>query len=195
MLDKGDINQRQFDWAVGQKLRLKPGELYTRIREPYFFSYVRDQLIAKYGANTVRSGGLKVYTTIVPRYQRAAVKSIRDTLYYRTDPASAVVAIDPATGAIKAMTGVIPGRTKNEFNLAAQARRQAGSTFKTFVLTTAVSQGINPADASFISAPFHYEPNSSTPAWDVSTYDHSYNGDITVESRRRFARTTRSTPS
>ena len=135
MLDNHDINQGAFDWAVSQGLRLKPGQLYTRIREPYFFSYVRDQLIARYGANTVRSGGLKVYTTIVPRYQAAAVKAIRDTLYYRTDPASALVAIDPATGAIKAMTGVIPCKAKNEFNLAAQARRQAGSTFKTFVLT------------------------------------------------------------
>ncbi len=181
MLDNHDINRGAYDWAVSQGLRLKPGELYTRIREPYFFSYVRDQLIDKYGANTVRSGGLKVYTTIVPRYQAAAVKAIRDTLYYRTDPASALVAIDPATGAIKAMTGVIPGKAKNEFNLAAQARRQAGSTFKTFVLTTAVSQGIDPSSATFVSAPFHYEPNSSIPAWDVSTYDHSYSGDITVE--------------
>ena len=181
LLDNHDINRGAYDWAVSQGLRLKPGELYTRIREPYFFSYVRDQLIDKYGANTVRSGGLKVYTTIVPRYQAAAVKAIRDTLYYRTDPASALVAIDPATGAIKAMTGVIPGKAKNEFNLAAQARRQAGSTFKTFVLTTAVAQGIDPSSASFVSAPFHYEPNSSIPAWDVSTYDHSYSGDITVE--------------
>ena len=144
LLDNQDINQGQFNWAVNQGLRLKPGELYSRIREPYFFSFVRDQLIAKYGANTVRSGGLKVYTTIVPRYQRAAVKSIRDTLYYRTDPASALVAIDPKTGAIEAMTGVIPGKSKNEFNLAAQARRQAGSTFKTFVLTTAVRRGSTP---------------------------------------------------
>ena len=112
MLDNHDINPGAYDWAVSQGLRLKPGQLYTRIREPYFFSYVRDQLIDRYGANTVRSGGLKVYTTIVPRYQAAAVKAIRDTLYYRTDPASALVAIDPATGAIKAMTGVIPGKAQ-----------------------------------------------------------------------------------
>ena len=44
-----------------------------------------------------------------------------------------------------------------------------------------MSQGIDPSSASFVSAPFHYEPNSSIPAWDVSTYDHSYSGDITVE--------------
>ena len=48
----------------------RPGRLYTRIREPYFFSYVREELIKEYGATTVRSGGLKVYTTIDRRFQR-----------------------------------------------------------------------------------------------------------------------------
>ena len=38
-------------WAVKRRLGLKPGKLYTTIREPYFFSYVRDQLIAEYGAS------------------------------------------------------------------------------------------------------------------------------------------------
>ena len=53
------------------------GRLYTEIREPYFFGYVRDQLIKRYGSETVRSGGLKVYTTIVPAWQRAAQDAIR----------------------------------------------------------------------------------------------------------------------
>ena len=48
----------------------QPGQLYTQIKEPYFFSYVRDQLIAKYGVQTVQSGGLRVYTTIDPAFQR-----------------------------------------------------------------------------------------------------------------------------
>ena len=69
MLNEGYIKRDQYDWAVNQGLRLKAGKLYTTIREPYFFSYVRDQLIAEYGAATVRSGGLKVYTTIDPRFQ------------------------------------------------------------------------------------------------------------------------------
>ena len=50
--------------------------LYSRIREPYFFGYVRDRLIEAYGAEQVRSGGLSVYTTIVPRYQRLAERAI-----------------------------------------------------------------------------------------------------------------------
>ena len=106
---------------------------------------MRDQLIATYGVQTVQSGGLRVYTTIDPAFQRAAQKAIKDTLYLKDDPAAAVVSINPANGAIRAMTSVYPGRTKNQFNLVAQARRQAGSTFKTFVLTQAVSMGMNPA--------------------------------------------------
>jgi penicillin-binding protein 1A len=183
MRDYGDITQAQYATAVAQKnLLLRPGRLYTRIREPYFFSYVRDQLIEEYGANTVRTGGLRVYTTINPRLQVAARKAIRDTLYLRNDPAAAVVSINPASGAIRAMTAVTPGRYGNQFNLVAQARRQPGSTFKTFVLTAAINEGMNPDTTYYTSAPFHYQPDPYTKAWDVQTYDHSYSGSISVHS-------------
>jgi penicillin-binding protein 1A len=179
----GYISAAQLQRALATRvLGLRPGKLYTQIREPYFFSYVRDQLIAEYGSNTVRSGGLRVYTTINPRLQRAAAKAIRDTLYLRNDPAAAIVSINPANGAIRAMTAVTPGRTGNQFNLVAQARRQPGSTFKTFVLTAAIEQGMNPDSTYYTSAPFHYQPDPYTPAWDVSTYDHSYSGTISVTS-------------
>jgi penicillin-binding protein 1A len=183
MRDYGDINEQQYRQALAQRdLRLKPGKLYTRIREPYFFSYVRDQLIAEYGSSTVRSGGLRVYTTIYPRLQRAAVKAIKDTLYLRDDPAAAIVSINPADGAIRAMTAVTPGRTGNQFNLVAQARRQPGSTFKTFVLAAAIEQGMNPNSTYYVSAPFRYQPDPYTPAWEVSTYGEDYSGSISVTS-------------
>jgi penicillin-binding protein 1A len=183
MRDYGDITQAQYETAVRQRdLMLRPGRLYTRIREPYFFSYVRDQLLEEYGANTVRTGGLRVYTTINPRLQVAARKAITDTLYLHNDPAAAVVSINPASGAIRAMTAVTPGRTGNQFNLVAQARRQPGSTFKTFVLTAAIKEGMNPDTTYYTSSPFHYQPDPYTPAWDVQTYDHSYSGSISVTS-------------
>jgi penicillin-binding protein 1A len=183
MHEYGYISVAQLQRALASRvLGLRPGKLYTQIREPYFFSYVRDQLIAEYGSNTVRSGGLRVYTTINPRLQRAAAKAIRDTLYLRNDPAAAIVSINPANGAIRAMTAVTPGRTGNQFNLVAQARRQPGSTFKTFVLTAAIEQGMNPDSTYYTSAPFHYQPDPYTPAWDVSTYDHSYSGTLSVTS-------------
>jgi penicillin-binding protein 1A len=179
----GYISQGQYQHAVAQRnLKLKPGRLYTRIREPYFFSYVRDQLISEYGANTVRSGGLRVYTTINPFLQVAARKAIIETLDLRSDPAAAVVSINPANGAIRAMTAVTPGRKGNQFNLASQARRQPGSTFKTIVLTAAINEGMNPDSTYYTSAPFHYQPDPYTPAWDVQTYDHTYAGSISVHS-------------
>jgi len=183
MLVAGDITSQQYATAVRDRnLHLHAGKRYTHIREPYFFGYVEDQLQQEYGANTVRSGGLKVYTTINPALQRAARAAITHVLDLSTDPASAIVSIDPRTGAIRAMVAVTPGKKGNQFNFVTSARRQPGSTFKTVALTTAVSLGMNPFTTSYLSAPLHYQPDPlcdpSTPgcAWDVQTYEHAYAG-------------------
>jgi penicillin-binding protein 1A len=110
--------------------------------------------------------------------------AINQTLTEPTDPAAAVVSIDPRTGAIRAMAAVIPSRRgkRNEFNLLSQARRQPGSTFKTFVLAAAVADGIDPESAYYVSAPFTYRPVDEGSCddgggwWCVKTYDSSYYG-------------------
>jgi penicillin-binding protein 1A len=180
MLSAHYINRAQHDEAVASPLELTRGHIYTRIREPFFFSYVREELIAKYGANTVRGGGLKVYTTIVPRFQKLAARAIKQTLYYPNDPAAAIVSINPKNGAIRAMTAVTPGKKRTQFNLAAQGRRQAGSSFKPFVLTEAIREGINPDSTMYLSAPFHWQPDPYSEPWDVSTYGGDYAGPSTI---------------
>ncbi|HXF97357.1 MAG TPA: PBP1A family penicillin-binding protein [Gaiellaceae bacterium] len=187
MLETGKIDGARFRRALRADLGLRPGRLYSEIREPYFFGYVRDELIRAYGAATVRSGGLRVYTTIFPRYQRFAERAIRETLTEPSDPASALVAIEPGTGAIRAMTAVIPNRPRNEFNLLSQARRQPGSTFKTFVLAAAVEQGINPDSTYYVSAPFVYRPHPAGSCedgswWCVKTYANDYYGWSSIRS-------------
>ena len=182
MLDSKDISRTQYKKAVATPIVLKRGNIYKNIKEPYFFDYVTDQLVKEYGTETVQSGGLKVYTTINPRMQRLARKAIRDNLYYSSDPASAVIAIDPRTGAIKAMTGIIPGKRNNQFNLASQARRQPGSTFKMFVLASAIAQGMNPYTTYYTSAPFTYQPDPGSAPWSVHTYSNTYAGTISVAS-------------
>ena len=107
MLVNGSITSSQFARAdAPTSLELKPGKRFVRIREPYFFSYVEDLLQQEYGSNTVREGGLKVYTTINPALQRAATAAISHVLTEPTDPAAAVVSIDPRTGAIRAMAAI-----------------------------------------------------------------------------------------
>jgi penicillin-binding protein 1A len=188
MLSNGYITATQYADAVADRhLHLKAGRLYTRIREPYFFSYVRDELQKQYGSNTVRTGGLRVYTTIDPRLQRLALQAIKRTLYSSSDPAAAIVAINPANGAIRSMTEVSPGNPKNQVNFASSARRQPGSTFKMFVLATAISEGISPS-TTYLSAPFKYDPSETgscdtnpPTAWCPQTYDHTYVGATSIE--------------
>jgi penicillin-binding protein 1A len=188
MLETGAISRDRHALAVSSKLRLRRGSaLYSEIREPYFFGYVRDRLIEVYGAEQVRYGGLRVYTTIRPQYQRQAEDAIRRTLTYRSDPAAALISISPRTGAIRAMAAVIPDQPKNEFNLLSQARRGPGSTFKTFVLASAVEMGINPDSTYYVSAPFTYKTRSNGNCddgswWCVHTYDNSYSGWSSIRS-------------
>jgi penicillin-binding protein 1A len=189
MLVNKDITSSEFVRAKARtNLGLEPGKRFIRIREPYFFSYVEDLLQQEYGSNTVREGGLKVYTTINPALQRAATSAIQSVLYERTDPAAAIVSIDPRTGAIKAMTAVTPGRRGNQFNFVTSARRQPGSTFKTIALTAAVARGMDPFTTTYLSAPFHYQPDSTCNpadpncAWNVSTFEHTYHGVESVAS-------------
>jgi penicillin-binding protein 1A len=180
LLEEGEIDQAEHDRLVDTGLGLRRGELYTKIREPYFFGYVRDLLIRKYGVTKVRNGGLEVHTTIDPRFQKLAKKAIKANLYYETDPASALVSINPKNGAIRAMAAVAPGKKQLQFNLAEQGRRQAGSSFKTFVLAEAIKQGINPDSTRYLSAPFTWQPDPLSEPWEVSTYDHSYSGVSTI---------------
>src|SRR4051794_13018595 len=181
MFTTGVINRRQHRAAVRQRMILKPGSIYQHIQQPYFFTYVTEELQRVYGTNTVREGGLRVYTTIQPRLQRNAKKAITDTLYLRDDPAAAIVSIEPGTGAIRAMTAVIPGNTKNQFNIAAQSARQAGSTFKALVLAAAIEKGANPDSTYYTSAPFTCTSGpwcegdyKAGKPWEVTTYGHSY---------------------
>ena len=100
------------------------------------------------------------------------------------------------------MTAVIPGNKNNQFNLAAQSARQAGSTFKTFVLAAAIEKGIDPDTTYYTSAPFtcttgpwcvgDYEAGKP---WTVHTYEHTYAGSISITERDPPAPTTPSTRS
>jgi penicillin-binding protein 1A len=161
----------------GLGLRLSDG--YFKHRQPYFFDYVENRLIEKYGVNTVRRGGLEVHTTIDPGLQRVGLDAMRSSLPYSTDPASALVSIDPRNGDIRAMVSSTH-YAQSQFNLAAQGHRQPGSTFKAFVLATAIKQGIDPYSTYYTSKPLDLNlPHWGH--WEVHTADEGYQGTINLQ--------------
>ncbi|MDP9243687.1 MAG: penicillin-binding protein, partial [Chloroflexota bacterium] len=141
MQKQGYISLGDSQQASQAGLGLHRGYRYETIREPYFFDYVTQQLIDRYGVNTVRRGGLKVYTTINPALQQAAHNAILAHDY--GGPSRALVSIDPSNGHIVAMASSSTYSQSN-FNLAADAHRQPGSSFKPYVLTAAIRQGMDP---------------------------------------------------
>ncbi|MFL6039096.1 MAG: transglycosylase domain-containing protein, partial [Gaiellaceae bacterium] len=153
MLAQGEITQRDLRQAMRERVP-RPEDVRLPGIEgpaPYFVNYVKQQLIEKYGTRKVFGGGLNVQTTIDLRLQKLARAAIQSVLREPNGPSAALVAVRPRTGEILAMYGGDNFR-QSQFNLAVQGERQPGSSFKPFVLATALKEGISPA-TTFPSKP------------------------------------------
>jgi penicillin-binding protein 1A len=145
MREQGRLTQLELFNATREALPapddVQPPQVRTKA--PYFTTWVRQQLVDRYGARRAFEGGLRVETTLDLELQDAAEKAVNAHLANPDGPAAAVVAIDNDTGEVRAMVG---GRDYNErpFNLATQGQRQPGSAFKPFILATALRNGIGP---------------------------------------------------
>ncbi len=146
----GYISAAQEAEAAAEPIGLENTRYYSTRRENYFFDYVRGELIKTYGAAKVRAGGLRVKTTIDLRLQKLARATIKKRLAAPGSPSSALATIDPKTGYIKAMASS-SNYGDSKFNLAAQGRRQPGSTFKVMVMMAALRRGVDINRTSYVS--------------------------------------------
>ena len=108
--------------------------------------------------------------------KEAKGKTLRVTLDQRPDVQGAMVVIDNATGAVKAMVG---GYDFNEskYNRAVQAERQVGSSFKVYVYSQALLQGMSPFN-TILDAPVSFP--SSSGIWSPHNYDDKFEGTVTL---------------
>lgn len=178
MYEQGKITRAELIGAASAPLP-NPDDIRlpgTQGPAPYFLNYVKDELVARFGAGRVFGGGLRVTTTIDLDLQQEALQAVEKVLPDPEGPAAAIVAIDPKTGAVRAMVG---GRNfdQSQFNLAAQSRRQAGSAFKPIVLATAMRLGISPA-TELESKPV--EIDAGDRIWKVTNYDDTYVGRVSI---------------
>lgn len=175
MAKDGFITEEKAAQAKQAGLGLKKGDAFTLKREAYFVDYVEAQLTTELGKvkdkktgktkvdiaqgrKKVRNGGYKVYTTINPRLQNVARNVMRNAIRSRfgtgDTPAAAIVMLEAKTGRIVVMASTANYGTNAKFNLAGpSAKRQAGSTYKTFVLTAMMKAGVSPSTRYFSVSP------------------------------------------
>lgn len=184
MYDQKRITRREAEVALAEPLKLvkERGDIGFA---PFFIEYVKQDLIKKYGPNAVFKGGLRVFTTLKPGYQKSAEEAVKSTLNRANDPSASLVSIESKTGYIRAMVGGRDFRTE-KFNLAVQGHRQAGSSFKMFVLAAAIQKGYSLNDV-FVSAPQSIKFAKDAPVWNVKNYSNSYRGPITLRQATTFS--------
>ena len=201
MAEEGHLARQEAErWKRFPLPESPPTGVVTSIA-PYFEEWVRQILDSRFGDEIYRSG-LRVYTTLDVDMQQAAQISMEegwtaieaDTVHFehpyysdfdtvQTFPGStpylqgAFIALDPATGHVRAMIG---GRNfeQSKFDRARLANRQAGSSFKPFVYTAAIASGI-PASHIVVDAPVVY-PQVSGEDWRPANFGGEFRGPMTM---------------
>jgi penicillin-binding protein 1A len=188
--------------ATTAPLGLRPGDPATAAtakdrrgkaaqHAPWFVGWVLDQLLdpadrrfamlgtsRKARTDRVFTGGLRITTTVDLKAQAAAERAVAAVAGRRgRDPYGALVAVEPGTGAVRAMVG---GRSWwddarfGRVNLATGAGgggRPAGSAFKTFALVAALERGIPPEAVFAAPDRLVVGRRGHGPAWRVANYE------------------------
>ncbi len=151
------------------------GEVELPPPDDYFVEEVKQQLLddPRLGATrdervqAVFGGGLRIHTTLDPKMQFAAELTHAAGVPPNTkNVTAAMVAVENSTGAVRALVGG-PGYEAYKYNIVTQGNRQTGSSFKTFVLLTALEQGNLPFDTIGGGGTFP-NPGGEDPTYTVS---------------------------
>lgn len=154
-----NIKFNEKDIAVESQIGTFVYSSYRINRAPFLNEYVRRILVEKFGEETVKKGGLSVYTTIDAVKQDVALSALRSSIekqrkYHdkkgQKDRAEniqgAFISMNPFTGEIVSYVGGYAFTQKNQLDHVAQIRRQPGSSFKPLVYTAAIeNKDITPA--------------------------------------------------
>lgn len=136
-------------------------------------------MVANYGKpekgnRSLTLGSVIEVTVVSPDVNREGAQFALDQT---PDVQSALVAIDPRTGGVKAMVGGYDFR-KSQFNRAMQAKRNAGSAFKPIIYAAALEKGLTTATV-INDAEVEY-PDGTGKLWKPRNYDNTYRGPVTM---------------
>jgi penicillin-binding protein 1B len=196
MLQDGYLSKAAYDVAVTEPIRAREPFVETN-EAPYFVDYVKHELAERYPPTVLTGEGLRIFTTLDVHMQRESDKAVDDNLARllaqhaslrreekKEQLQSCMVAIEPQTGKIRAMTGGRDYR-ESQFNRVTQSKRQPGSAFKPVTYLAALQE-------TFEGGPDHFLPTTyieDTPftwqigetSWTPKNFKNRYFGRVTLE--------------
>jgi penicillin-binding protein 1A len=174
MVAQGWLSPAAARRAAGEPVTILPWHA-PRWTAPYVVEMVRQQLLGRYGDQVVYHSGLTVQTTLSSRLQREAESTLAATVHDgrgRHVGNGALVALEPQTGFIRALAGGA-NYQESQFNRAASAHRQPGSSFKAFVYLAALEHGYVLTDLQ-LDAPITVD------GWSPKNYGDRYHGVVSL---------------
>jgi len=183
MVEAGYITSDQADQARAEALNYQP--LRGDLRAPHFVTYVRQQLEARWGVESIYHWGLRVYTTLDPDLQAIAEREAAAhiaTLAAHQATNAALVAIDPQTAEVLAMLGSVDffdTDIAGQVNVATSLR-QPGSAIKPITYLAAFEKGWTPSTL-IMDVPTEF-PDGANPPYKPRNYDARFHGPVSLRS-------------
>ena len=174
MADEGFISEDEAKWFAGTPMPSQPHWVLPTT-DTYFVAEVKRQLLDDERLGSTKAeraeklfrGGLTIRTTFDPRMQTLARQAV-DGHSPSPDFTQALVAMDPQSGAVRAVIGG-KGFTEQKFNIATQGPRQPGSAFKIIALAAWLDAGNSPEDWVDAASPCEFAVPDGL--WKVDNYD------------------------
>src|SRR5579859_2165573 len=196
MLQDGYVSKAAYDVAVTEPIRAR--EPFAETNDaPYFVDYVKHELAERYPPTVLTGEGLRIFTTLDVHMQKEGDRAITDNLDRLTtqhaslrrkeksqELQSCLVAIEPQTGKIRAMTGGRDYR-ESQFNRVTQSKRQPGSAFKPVTYLAALQETLEGGPEHFLptsyieDSPFTWQYGDMS--WTPRNYKDRYFGRVTLE--------------
>jgi penicillin-binding protein 1A len=181
MRDINKLTEQEYKKALKevdqQQYKEREKDDFVVLEVPYFTSYVIKQLYRQFDEEMLFRGGLNIYTTVDLKLQKKAEATVRELVaadrQFLNVQQGACVTIENGTGYIRCMVGGTGWQDKAQFNRAWQAERQPGSSFKTFVYTTAIESGMSPS-TSIPDSPININ------GWQPKNSDGKFYGPMTM---------------
>jgi 1A family penicillin-binding protein len=176
MQETGQISAKQSAQVASLPIDVHPLPEEENRTAPYFTDYVKKLAIDQLGVDErlMNEGGLIIHTTLDSRMQHMAEASIKKGLQGgNAELQTALIAIDPRNGYIKAMVG---GRNyrNNQFNRVFAHTRQPGSSFKPILYATALEQRAVTAATRYRSEPTLFYFDKDRQVYRPNNYNNRY---------------------